>query len=191
MIPAIRNLPLLILLLLPPAVPGNEDGSKTCKPVIEMNAAQRILFVRPHENAFMVCTLSQNRLRELIHDFFNDSENNDAGYNTVFMGRLIDHPWISRYLAQKALGHGNWDSSQGKPVTGFINHFVSDLLTEPEFTDRMQEVFAGTGYTVTGASVEKVLVARADEIAWLEINQPELVPYDALVHFRLKKSGHY
>ena len=39
-----------------------------------------------------------------------------------------------------------------------------------------------------GASVEKVLVTRANEIDWLDIEEPVLVPYDALTHFILKKS---
>ena len=101
----------------------------------------------------------------------------------------MDHPWLSKYLTTHALAYAGWDQVTGRPRTGYINKLVRDILSAPEIVGQIQESFAGSGYTVVGASVEKVLVTKANEIDWLDIHEPVLVPYDALTHFILKKSA--
>ena len=180
-----------MLLLASPYLPADEETGKVCKPVISASTRENIIIVRPHENAFLVCTLTQAQLHDLISGFLREPEHQQMEFRSIFLGRLVDHPWLSKYLAGHALAHADWDRKKGRPAAGinYINHFVRDVLSTPELLTRIQEPFVGSGYTVVGASVEKVLVSKANEIAWLDIHESALVPYDALTHFILKKSG--
>lgn len=117
-----------------------------------------------------------------------DPEINKTDFKSLFIGRLIEYPWLSRYLVMHSLQHEDWDSEQGQYKGENINAFVAGILSSPGLLSQIQEPFAGTGYTVTGVSVEKVLVGKADDIEWLEINTAKLAPYDVMVHFILEKS---
>ena len=179
---------LLFLLLTTRFIYADEHADNTCKPVISADKDRNVIFVRPHENAFRICTLTQSRLQGLISGFLKEPENQQADFRSIYIGRLVDHPWLSHYLAVHALAHAGWDRDKGQPRSGYINQLVRDILSAPELISQIQEPFAGSGYTVSGASVEKVLVTKANEIDWLDIHEPVLVPYDALTHFILKKS---
>jgi len=183
------NILIVIPLLLPvaPFVRADENSGEVCKPVIYANTREDVIFVRPHETAFLTCTLTQNQLQELIRGFLAGPDHQHRNFKTVFIGRLVDHPWLSKYLAEQALAHAGWDREKGEPAAGDINQYVRDVLSAPDLLGRIQEPFAGSGYTVVGASVEKVLVSRASDIEWLETDDPALVPYDAMVHFILHK----
>jgi len=179
----------VFLFLASQIIPADEATDKACKPVISASPRENIIIVRPHENAFLVCTLTQSQLHDLISVFLRAPENQQMEFRSIFLGRLVDHPWLSKYLAQHALADAKWDRKKGRPVAGigYINHFVRDVLSTPELLGLVQEPFTDNGYTVVGASVEKVLVTKASDIDWLEINDPALVPYDALIHFTLAK----
>ena len=125
----------------------------------------------------------------MVSGFLKEPENQQAVFKSIFLGRLVDHHWLSKYLVEHALTHEGWDKEKGQPRSGYINQFVRDILSTPGLTSQIQEFFRCGGYTVTGTSVEKVLVAKASEIDWLDKHEPALVPYDALTHFILKKSG--
>ncbi len=166
---------------------AEENTSNKCKPLVEINIEWQTLRIRPHENAFLNCTVSREQFNELIRDALGNPEDKQTNFKSLFMGRLIDHPWISKYLAVRALEYDDWNSKTGKLTGEDINSFVRRILESPELLSQIQEPFTDTGYTVTGASVEKVLVVKADEIQWLGINKPVLVPCDAMVHYILKK----
>ena len=176
------------LLLIAPVIQAEGKREGECRPVIEADAEWKVIIVRPHENAFLVCTLTQAQLQDLIRSFLTQPENRQVEFKSIFFGRLVEHPWLSKYLAAHALAHDNWDVVKGQPKTGYINQLVRDILSAPDLLQQIQESFNGSGYTVVGASVEKVLVARANEIDWLELHESGFVPYDALTHFILKKT---
>ena len=177
-----------LLLLFPLTILAEETTSNECHPVVEKELQWQTLRIRPHENELITCTLAQEQFNKLIRESLENSGNEQSDYHSLFMGRLVDHPWISKYLAVQALGTKDWDAEKGRPKEGEINSFVRKLLTSPELLGQIQIPFTETGYTVIGASVEKVLVVKANEIKWLDINEPVLVPYDAMVHFILEKS---
>jgi hypothetical protein len=179
---------LLLLLLITRFIHADTTANNGCRPVISADRDWHVIIVRPHEDAFLVCTLTQTQLRDLVAAFLKAPENQQVEYSSISLGRLVDHPWLSRYLARHALTYAGWDKVKGRPRSGYINRLVGDILSAPEVISQIQESFAGSGYTVVGASVEKVLVTRANEIDWLDIDEPVLVPYDALTHFILKKS---
>ena len=127
-------------------------------------------------------------MHDLIRGFLAQPENQQIEFKSIFIGHLVEHPWLSKYLAVHALAHDNWDVEKGQPRTGYINPLVREILSAPDLLEQIQASFADSGYTVVGASVEKVLVTKANEIDWLELHEPVFVPYDALTHFILKKT---
>ena len=147
------------LLLIAPVVQAEGKKEGECRPVIEADAEWKVIIVRPHENAFLVCTLTQAQLQDLIRSFLTQPENRQVEFRSISLGRLVEHPWLSKYLAIHTLAHDNWDVEKGQPRTGYINHLVRDILSAPDLLEQIQASFAGSGYTVVGASVEKVLVA--------------------------------
>lgn len=165
-----------------------EDISiEECRPLYEIEARWQIVRLRPHENAFLNCTITREKFNELIVSAFTDPESNNTEFKSLFIGRLVEYPWLSQFLADHALQHHDWDSEEGKFAGENINAFIAGILSAPELLEQIQQPFNASGYIVTGASVEKVLIGRANEIEWLEINEPVMVPYDVMVHFILEK----
>lgn len=110
-------------------------------------------------------------------------------YSSLFVGRLVDYPWLSEYLATTAYRDQGWDSQKGKPVAMDINKYVSQLLLRKELLVKIETAFAQGGYRVLGVTVEKVLVGRVREIPLYQGEMhPGRVPYDAQVWFRLEKN---
>ena len=111
-----------------------------------------------------------------------------AAYTSLFIGRLIDYPWLSRYLAATAYRDPAWNPKRGRPRALDINRYVADILSGKETIGVMQAAFEASGYRVVCASVEKVLVGE-----WRDISEdstagkPAKVPFDAMVWFRLAK----
>ena len=176
----------ILLFLLPILVQASENPDK-CRAIVEINAQWQTIRIRSHENAFLNCTVSQNKFNELVNTALTDPEISKTDFKSLFIGRLIEYPWLSRYLAIRSLQDVDWDSEKGQYKGTNINAFVAGILSAPELLNQIQVPFAGTGYTVSGATVEKVLIGKANEIKWLGINSAVLVPYDVMVHFTLEK----
>ncbi len=175
----------MLLWLVP--LPGTQAATAQCNPVVEARAEQGWFRVRPHVDAFTQCTLTRGQLAALLQEFLGRTESLTTPFHSLFLGRLVDHPWLSRYLAERALADPNWDAESGRPRTGEINAFVRTILTSADAIALLQSLFDGTGYTVTGVSVEKVLVMPANGIAWLDTSRTGLVPFDALTHVTLER----
>jgi hypothetical protein len=108
--------------------------------------------------------------------------------SALYIGRLIDYPWLSQHLATTASGDPAWDKRRGKPTSLDINRYVADLLSRAEITGQIQEAFATTGYRVVGATVEKVLVGGFHDVpGYAGKSSSGKIPYDAMVWFRLER----
>jgi len=177
----------ILLLFAATSLPAQHEVHSECKPFVEVNKKWQTLRIRPHENAFITCTISQGQFNKLIRESLEEADSDQVNFKSLFMGRLIDHPWISKYLAMQALASDDWNPETRELKDGDINSFVRHILESPELLQQIQEPFADTGYTVTGASVEKVLITKANEIPWLELSESVLVPYDAMIHYILQK----
>ena len=180
-------LTMILLLFADTSIPAQQEVHSECKPFVEVNKKWQTLRIRPHENAFLHCTITQKQYNELVRNALEQPDSDQVNFKSLFMGRLIEYPWISKYLATQALASDDWNSETGQPKGGDFNSFVRDILISPDMLGQIQEPFADTGYTVTGASVEKVLITKANEIPWLELSESVLVPYDAMVHYILQK----
>ena len=107
--------------------------------------------------------------------------------SSLYIGRLIDYPWLSQYLAVTAHKDPAWDKKRGKPVALGINKYVSISSPEKEITAEIEEAFAASGYRVISTTVEKVLVGGFGAVTLWQEKWPRKIAYDAMVWFRLKK----
>jgi hypothetical protein len=109
-------------------------------------------------------------------------------YTSLFIGRLIDYPWLAQFLALKAARDPGWDAAAGKPVGGQINRFVSGILFSPEILRDIDAALHKQGYRITGVSVEKVLVGGFENVPQLEgPRRRGRVPFDAQAWLRLER----
>jgi hypothetical protein len=118
-----------------------------------------------------------------------DSPKPEGTYSSLSIGRLIDFPWLSQYLATTANRDRGWDSKKGKPVAMDINKYVSQLLFGRELIEQIEAPFTKGGYRIVSVSVEKVLVGGFREVPLYQGKMSSgKVPYDAQVWFRLEKN---
>lgn len=133
-----------------------------CAPFIEEQPAWETAALRPHTDAFMECPVSEERYQQVIKQWLDTRTKAQAAPRSLGLGRAIDLPWISRYLAQAALASPAWDTRRGHGKQGNDNAVVGALLSAPEFLARLQAPFDGSGYRVKAVPVEKVLVGPAE-----------------------------
>ena len=112
----------------------------------------------------------------------------EGPYSSLFIGRLIDFPWLSQYLATTAYKDKGWNRTKGKPLSVDINKYVATILSRPEVTSQVGETFGDSGYRIVSVSVEKVLVGPFRDVPLYQGEMlPGKVPYDCMVWFRLEK----
>jgi hypothetical protein len=111
-----------------------------------------------------------------------------GSYSSLSIGRLIDYPWLSHYLASAASHDQGWDARKGRPVAVDINRYVAQMLSRSEALTQIEQGCARGGYRIVAVSVEKVLVGGLREVPRYQgVMEPGLFPYDAIVWYRLKK----
>jgi hypothetical protein len=110
-----------------------------------------------------------------------------ANYASLSLGRLIDYPWLSAYLAETAMADRKWNKKQGKPVSGDINRYVARVLSDGEVVKQFRQPFDAYGYKVTGAGVEKVLVGGLENVPYYQGKKRHgRIPFDAQVWLLLQ-----
>jgi hypothetical protein len=105
-----------------------------------------------------------------------------ANYASLSLGRLIDYPWLSAYLAETAMADRQWNTKKGKPVAADINAYVGRILSAKEVLQQFQQPFDTYHYKVAGASVEKVLVGGFENVPYYQGRKRQgRIPFDAQV----------
>ncbi|OGP89021.1 MAG: hypothetical protein A2156_05085 [Deltaproteobacteria bacterium RBG_16_48_10] len=161
-----------------------------CDLTVESNEKWHTLRLRAHHPKYKGCLIDKDSMLSILNAAFSkdDSPKLNGRYSSLFIGRLIDYPWLSQYLATTAYRDRGWDSKKGKPVAMDINKYVSQLLFRRELMAQIEPVFEKGRHKVVGVTVEKVLVGGFCEAPF---NQGEMhpgrVPYDAQAWFRLEK----
>lgn len=108
-------------------------------------------------------------------------------YNSVFLGRVVDYPWISEQLVRVAQA----DPSVPGMTDAQRYPFVRAVLMQPVILAVFAEPLAQHGYRITGASVEKVLTALPGARpvpAWVPADSR--LPFDALWHYTVTPVTH-
>ena len=161
-----------------------------CSLSLESNEKWHTLRLRAHHPEYKGCHIDEDSILSVLSAAFlkTESPKLEGSYSSLSLGRMIDYPWLSQYLATTAYRDRAWDSKKGKPIAMGINTYVSQLLFKKELMGRMETVFEENGYKVVGVTVEKVLVGDFREVPFYQGEMyPGQVPYDAQIWFRLEK----
>ncbi len=162
-----------------------------CNLSLESNEKWHTLRLRAHPPKYKGCHIDKDSMLSVLSAAFlkTESPKLEGNYSSLSLGRLIDYPWLSQYLAINAYRDNEWDSKKGKPVVMDINKYVSQLLFRKDLMAQIKTVFEQNGYKIEGVTVGKVLVGSFHEVPFC---QGEMfsgqVPYDAQVWFRLVKN---
>jgi hypothetical protein len=162
-----------------------------CSLAVESNETWHTLRLRAHHPKYRECHIDQNSVVAVLSTAFSKTESPmlEGIYSSLFIGRLIDYPWLCQYLATTAFSDRGWDSKKGKPTALGINKYVAQLLFRREVVTPIDTALGKGGYKVAGVTVEKVLVGGFHEVPFYQgTMHPGRVPYDAQVWFRLKKT---
>jgi hypothetical protein len=112
----------------------------------------------------------------------------EGTYSSLYLGRLIDYPWLSEYLALSAYQDPRWDKKRGQPFSMGINKYVSIILSGKEAAGQIQNAVGDTGYRISSVMVEKVLVGEVRDVPHYRGEMATgQVPFDAQVWLRLEK----
>jgi hypothetical protein len=164
---------------------------RECNLTVESNEKWHTLRLRAHHPKYRGCHIDQDSMLSLLSAAFLKTEppKLEGSYSSLSIGRLIDYPWLSQYLATSAYRDPGWDSKKGKPTAMDINKYASQLLFRKELMTPIETVLGKGGYRVVGVTVEKVLVGGFREVPFYQGEMhPGRVPYDAQVWFRLQRN---
>lgn len=187
---------LLWLLLISPTSAWSQDTTIISAPAgectlgIEADEKWHTLRLRAHHPRYRPCNIDQKAMLSLLASAFTKTEPPalQGEYTSLFIGRLIDYPWLSHYLAETAHRDKRWNRMKGRPVSRDINGYSGGLLFNPDLLKPIQAELNKHGYRITGVSVEKVLVGGASDLpSPVRKDLKGRLPFDAQVWFQLRK----
>lgn len=191
---ALLGLAIVILIVAPVAsyrerfIVSMEAGK--CSLTVEVDDESRTirLRVRPEGGD---CHIEKSSMLETLRNAFSktDQPKLEGVYSSLCIGRLIDYPWLSKYLADSAWKDQAWDRKKGKPVNLDLYRYVKNLLARKEVAGEIDKTLEAAGYRVTSVTIEKVLVGSLRDVPLYQGKMtPGKVPFDAMVWFILTKN---
>lgn len=159
-----------------------------CILTVESDENGHTLRLRAHHPQYKSCQIDRDAISSILKAAFSKTEapKLEGSYSSLSIGRLIDYPWLSQYLATSAYRDREWDSKKGKARAMDENKYVSTLLSRKELMTEIEPFFENSGYRVLGIMVQKVLIGTFREIPLYQGEvHPGKIPYDAQVWFRL------
>lgn len=166
---------------------AEEEG--LCSLRVEADDRDRILRLRVHPG-HPECYATRDSMQSTLRAVFSktDPPKLEGVYHSLFLGRLIDYPWLCEYLAVTAYKDPRWDRKKGKPVSTDLYKYVSAILSRREVLSQFEDAFEDSGYTIRAVTLEKVCVGRFSDLPRYEGKiLPGKIPLDAVVWFRLEK----
>lgn len=163
-----------------------------CSLTVEANARLHTLRMRAYHPEGRNCLVDRDSMLSVLSAAFSKTRllNSEGVFTSLYIGRLIDYPWLSQYLVITAREDRKWNAKRGKPVALNVNKYVSGVLSQKEVLAQIEPIVAKRGYRVTGVSVEKVLVGSLRVAPQYSGDKSAgLFPYDAQVWFRLEWGG--
>lgn len=161
-----------------------------CALRVEMDEQSRTLRLRVLPGT-PACTFAADTVHTLLGTALAQAAHEQPAevFSSLFLGRLVDYPWILLALATFAATDSRWDVRKGRPVTGHANGYVREVLARPGMLAPIDQVLADSGYRVRAVEVEKVLVARCRELRSpdMGLHCSGRVPFDAMVWLVLAK----
>jgi hypothetical protein len=130
------------------------------------------------------CHFTKITMQRILKEVFakKDPPKLKGVYVSLFLGRLVEYPWLSEQLALSASRDPRWDKEKGQPRSLNLNAYVKERLSKKEVTDQFEETFGESGYRVVAVAVEKVLIGRRGDVpVHTGTKFSGTVPYDAMV----------
>ncbi len=150
--------------------------AKECEVRIEARAEQA-LRLRP------ACALGFSSTHAAVRAALERS--GEAKEARLYLGRVVEYPWLSALLARHAATSRIWDPEAGAPRGEPAEQYVATVLRYmPEFWGLFDR------WRVVSVSVEKVLVGRAAALSMPQgspISPEARLPYDAIVTVALRR----
>ena len=155
----------------------NHWNSNQCSPIIDSSPSATGFRLRGREFG---CTFNEENYRTSIQKWLSKRPVNAAPLEGMYLGRVDDYPWISKYLAKAAIQSQEWDLKGGNH-SGNSHRLIESFLLDEPFRHRLDAPFVNTPYTVHRVSVEKVRIDDASKV--LDQYEPGFgqVPFDALL----------
>ena len=160
-----------------------------CSLRVEAEDEAHILRLRVHP-AYPECYATKESMQKVLKAVFSKTypPRLEGVYAYLFLGRLIDYPWLCEYLATSAYKDQRWDRKKGKPVSMGLYKYVSAILLSKEVTAQFEETFEDSGYKINSVTIEKVLVGGFHNVPLYQGKRvPGKVPFDAAVWYILEK----
>jgi hypothetical protein len=184
---------LWLLLLSPAGARGREAvifsmPAGACMLGLESDEEWHALRLRAHHPRYQPCNIDQEALETLLAAAFAKTEPPAlrGEYTSLFLGRLVDYPWLSRHLAETAYRDKRWNRKKGRPIGREINGYVARLLFNRDLLNPIEAELGRHGYRIAGVSVEKVLVGGPSALPDPKGLEGRL-PFDAQVWIRLQR----
>jgi|GEM_PF-2925360 len=176
---------------------ANQASADPCAPFIEEHPGWTSASFRPHVSALESCGVDEARYRRVIADWLQQRPATRPDVTSLSLGRAVDFPWISRFLADAALRSPDWALRVARARSGERDRLARPILRDAALLQRLAAPYAGSRYVVIGLSYEKVLFGRADihasppapprveQAAATWDAAAVMVPYDAQIWLRL------
>lgn len=165
--------------------------SGECTLSVEADDVWHTLRLRAHHPKYKGCNISEDDIISILAAAFSKTGPPalKSDYSSLFIGRLIDYPWLSHYLANTACHDSAWSVKKGKPRMMDVNRYVTRVLFNKTLLMPIQTELTKHGYRIAGVTVEKVLVGSFRELPFYQGKIARgSIPYDAQVWLRLQKN---
>ena len=159
-----------------------------CVVHLEADPASESLAVRSRRPEGAGCPLAAEALGGFLTRAAAALPAGGPPYRSLFLGRLVDHPWLGRFLAEQALADAAWSAAQGRPRSGGNNAYAAAVLARSGLVALVDSAFAAAGYRAGPPSIEKVLVSAAGAPgvpSW--VPGGGRLPFDAHCHVPLRR----
>jgi hypothetical protein len=160
-----------------------------CSLRVETDDETRTLRLRVHPG-HPECYATKESMQEVLKAAFSKTDHPkiEGVYSSLFLGRLIDYPWLCEYLAVSAYKDPRWDKKKGKPMSTELYKYVSAVLSNSGVTSQFENAFGDSGYRIRAVMLEKVLIGDFQDVPLYKGEKlPGKVSFDAAVWFRLEK----
>lgn len=158
---------------------GLSMSALSCTPFIEEHADRSPATFRPHLNAFEACPVDEATYRRVVGEWLLARSGKPTALTSLALGRAVAYPWVSRHMADTALGLPGWAALASGAQPARRDALAAQAIRHPALLQRLAAPFEGSSHRVVGLTFEKLLYGRADEHSSRNDAGATRVPFDA------------
>lgn len=156
-----------------------------CAPFVEEHPSGATASFRPHTTALEHCEVDEPTYRRVVSAWLAARPADAAPLTSLFVGRAVSFPWLSRQIADAALASPDWAARVAQAKPGERDRLGGEVLRDPALLRRLAVPFAGSRYEAVRLSYEKILFGPAREHATNANAGAVMVPFDAQLWLEL------